>query len=156
MAIAHTQLGTAGDFFWLCRMFPNSVLRCHFQSPAHTPCDGLFPSRKSFFGPLRLSCCLPPFHTHSIFSGYFTMVLFHSFLYFLCRNLLDLTNFSSLETEACPTWRGKPTGVLSAVESFHTCAPGLWAERSYCPLVLWELKYLGRGCVTPTPLRFTA
>lgn len=66
LALAHTQLGTAGDFFWLCRMFPNSVLRCHFQSPAHTPCDGLFPFRKSFFGPLRLSCCLPPFHTHYI------------------------------------------------------------------------------------------
>lgn len=60
--------------------------------------------------------------------------------FFPCRNLLELTNFNSLETEACPTCRGKLIGVLSAcsliavVECFHACALELWAKHSYCPL----------------------
>lgn len=80
-----------------------------------------------------------------------TSLCFGGFFFLLCRNLLELTNFNNLETEACPTWRGKLIGMLSAccphavVECFHACAPELWAKHSYCPLLLWELKHMFNG-----------
>uniref|UniRef100_A0A8B9CIU6 Exosome complex component 10 n=1 Tax=Anser brachyrhynchus TaxID=132585 RepID=A0A8B9CIU6_9AVES len=32
--------------------------------------------------------------------------------------------------------------LSSRVERFYSCAPEPWAKRSYCPLLLWELKHI--------------
>lgn len=73
-------------------------------------------------------------------------------VFFLCRNLLELaqTNFNNLETEACPTWRGKLRGALLACsqrsgEVLSCLCPGAMGKAQLLSSPAQELKHMFNG-----------